>query len=101
MSTAKDAMKLAKDNKAVAVDFKFLDFLGIWQHFSTPISELEDEVFCGPSCVFTNVAFPRSEIDRRASYEHTVVRRGATIEIPRLRWKRTIAMGGSIGRWAR
>ena len=47
MSTAKDAMKLAKDNKAVAVDFKFLDFLGIWQHFSTPISELEDEVIEG------------------------------------------------------
>ena len=47
MSTAKDAMKLAKDNKAVAVDFKFLDFLGIWQHFTTPISELEDEVFEG------------------------------------------------------
>jgi len=45
MSTAKDAIKLAKDNKAVAVDFKFLDFLGIWQHFSTPISEFEAEVF--------------------------------------------------------
>ncbi|MBP1689716.1 MAG: glnA [Deltaproteobacteria bacterium] len=45
MSTAKDAMKLAKDNKAVAVDYKFLDFLGIWQHFTTPMSELEDEVF--------------------------------------------------------
>ena len=47
MSTGKDAIKLAKDNKAVAVDFKFLDFLGIWQHFSTPMSELEDEVFEG------------------------------------------------------
>jgi glutamine synthetase len=45
MSTAKDAIKLAKDQKAVAVDFKFLDFLGTWQHFTTPISELEDAVF--------------------------------------------------------
>ncbi len=45
MSTAKDAIKLAKDQKAVAVDFKFLDFLGTWQHFTTPISELEDDVF--------------------------------------------------------
>jgi glutamine synthetase len=45
MGTAKDAIKLAKDNKAVAVDFKFLDFLGIWQHFSTPVSELEEDIF--------------------------------------------------------
>ena len=45
MSTAKDAIKLAKEQKAVAVDFKFLDFLGIWQHFSTPMSELEEAVF--------------------------------------------------------
>jgi glutamine synthetase len=45
MSTAKDAIKLAKDQKAVAVDFKFLDFLGTWQHFTTPMSELEEEVF--------------------------------------------------------
>ena len=36
-----DAIKLAKDQKAVAVDFKFLDFLGTWQHFTTPVSELE------------------------------------------------------------
>jgi glutamine synthetase len=45
MSTPKDAIKLAKDQKAVAVDFKFLDFLGIWQHFTTPVSELEEAVF--------------------------------------------------------
>jgi glutamine synthetase len=45
MSTAKDAIKLAKEQKAVAVDFKFLDFLGIWQHFSTPTSELEEAIF--------------------------------------------------------
>ncbi len=45
MSTAKDAIKLAKEQKAVAVDFKFLDFLGIWQHFTTPTSELEEHVF--------------------------------------------------------
>ena len=36
MSTAKDVMKFAKENKAVAVDLKFLDFLGIWQHFTIP-----------------------------------------------------------------
>jgi UDP-2-acetamido-3-amino-2,3-dideoxy-glucuronate N-acetyltransferase len=40
---------------------------------------LEDGVFCGPSCVFTNVNNPRAEIERKAEYRPTVVRRGATI----------------------
>lgn len=40
---------------------------------------LEDDVFCGPSMVFTNVANPRSEIPRRDQYVRTWVRRGATI----------------------
>ncbi len=43
--------------------------------------ELEDDVFCGPSCVFTNVTNPRSQVVRRHLYERTLVRRGATIEI--------------------
>jgi len=40
---------------------------------------LEDGVFCGPSCVFTNVQNPRSEIIRKGEYLKTIVRRGATI----------------------
>ena len=40
---------------------------------------LEDDVFCGPSCVFTNVGRPRSHVSRKAEYEQTVVRRGASI----------------------
>src|ERR1044071_5774693 len=40
---------------------------------------LEDEVFCGPSMVFTNVVNPRSAIVRRDEYRPTLVRRGATI----------------------
>jgi UDP-2-acetamido-3-amino-2,3-dideoxy-glucuronate N-acetyltransferase len=40
---------------------------------------LEDDVFCGPSCVFTNVMNPRSHISRKAEYRRTLVRRGATI----------------------
>ena len=40
---------------------------------------LEDGVFCGPSCVFTNVNNPRSEIVRKDEYRETVVRRGASI----------------------
>ena len=40
---------------------------------------LEDDVFCGPSCVFTNVMNPRSHISRKREYRSTLVRRGATI----------------------
>ncbi|WP_445778612.1 acyltransferase [Shewanella sp.] len=40
---------------------------------------LEDGVFCGPSCVFTNVNNPRSEIARKDEYRKTLVRRGASI----------------------
>jgi len=41
--------------------------------------ELEDDVFCGPSMVFTNVINPRSHISRRSEYQRTLVRRGASI----------------------
>ena len=41
--------------------------------------ELEDDVFCGPSMVFTNVINPRSHVDRKHEYKRTVVRRGASI----------------------
>jgi len=40
---------------------------------------LEDDVFCGPSCVFTNVVNPRSHVSRKAEYQRTLVRRGASI----------------------
>lgn len=57
--------------------------------------ELEDDVFCGPSCVFTNVTNPRSQIVRRGQYEATKVRRGATIGA-----NATIVCGSTIGRYA-
>lgn len=40
---------------------------------------LEDDVFCGPSCVFTNVVNPRSHVPRKSEYQPTLVRRGASI----------------------
>lgn len=40
---------------------------------------LEDDVFCGPSMVFTNVINPRSHVSRRGDFLRTLVRRGATI----------------------
>ena len=41
----KEVLKFAKENKAVCVDLKFLDFLGIWQHFTVPTSELKESLF--------------------------------------------------------
>ncbi|MBI3928721.1 MAG: N-acetyltransferase [Armatimonadetes bacterium] len=57
--------------------------------------ELEDDVFCGPSCVFTNVLNPRSQIVRKDEYRPTLVRRGATIGA-----NATVVCGGTIGRYA-
>ena len=57
--------------------------------------ELEDDVFCGPSCVFTNVMNPRSQINRHSEYQRTLVRRGATIGA-----NATIVCGATIGRYA-
>jgi UDP-2-acetamido-3-amino-2,3-dideoxy-glucuronate N-acetyltransferase len=56
---------------------------------------LEDNVFCGPSCVFTNVGNPRSEVLRRHLYEKTLVRRGASIGA-----NATIVCGITIGQYA-
>ncbi len=57
--------------------------------------ELEDDVFCGPSCVFTNVINPRSQIVRHSQYIRTHVRRGATIGA-----NATIVCGATLGRYA-
>ncbi len=56
---------------------------------------LEDDVFCGPSCVFTNVLNPRSHVSRRAEYRPTLVKRGASIGA-----NATIICGGTIGEFA-
>lgn len=57
--------------------------------------ELEDDVFCGPSMVFTNVFNPRSEIARMDEVRPTLVRRGATIGA-----NATIVCGITIGEYA-
>ena len=56
---------------------------------------LESGVFCGPSCVFTNVANPRAEVDRRREFLETTVGRGATIGA-----NATIVCGNTIGAWS-
>ena len=55
----------------------------------------EDDVFLGPSCVFTNVNNPRSEVNRRGGYLKTLVKKGATIGA-----NATIICGITLGKYA-
>lgn len=57
--------------------------------------ELEDEVFCGPSAVFTNVANPRAHVERKEGFGRTLVRRGATLGA-----NCTVVCGVTVGRYA-
>ena len=58
--------------------------------------ELEDHVFCGPSCVFTNDLTPRAKYPKgRANYKKTLIREGASIGA-----NATIVCGHTVGRWA-
>jgi UDP-2-acetamido-3-amino-2,3-dideoxy-glucuronate N-acetyltransferase len=56
---------------------------------------LEEEVFCGPSCVFTNVLTPRAFVERKSEFAPTLVRRGASIGA-----NATIVCGVTIGQFA-
>jgi len=58
-------------------------------------TEIEDDVFLGPSCVLTNVTNPRSQVIRHDLYERTLIRRGASIGA-----NATIVCGTTIGRYA-
>ncbi len=56
---------------------------------------LEDDVFCGPSCVFTNVINPRSHVSRKHEFKQTLVKRGASIGA-----NATIVCGNTIGKYS-
>src|SRR5215470_10251272 len=56
---------------------------------------LEDDVFCGPSMVFTNVVNPRSHVSRKDEYRTTLVKRGASIGA-----NSVVVCGHTIGRYA-
>lgn len=56
---------------------------------------LEDDVFVGPSAVFTNVFNPRSTVPRKQEYRRTVVKRGATLGA-----NCTVVCGATVGEWA-
>jgi UDP-2-acetamido-3-amino-2,3-dideoxy-glucuronate N-acetyltransferase len=57
--------------------------------------ELEDDVFCGPSMVFTNVINPRSHVNRKSDYQRTLVKRGSSLGA-----NSTIVCGVTIGEYA-
>jgi UDP-2-acetamido-3-amino-2,3-dideoxy-glucuronate N-acetyltransferase len=57
--------------------------------------ELEDDVFCGPSMVFTNVVNPRSHVVRKSEYQRTLVRRGASIGA-----NATVVCGLTLGKYS-
>jgi UDP-2-acetamido-3-amino-2,3-dideoxy-glucuronate N-acetyltransferase len=56
---------------------------------------LEDDVFCGPSMVFTNVVNPRSHVSRKHEFRSTIVKRGASLGA-----NCTVVCGHTIGRFA-
>jgi len=57
--------------------------------------ELQDDVFCGPSMVFTNVITPRSHVNRKSEYQRTLVKRGSSLGA-----NSTIVCGVTIGEYA-
>lgn len=56
---------------------------------------LEDDVFCGPSMVFTNVMNPRSEVVRKHEYKQTLIKKGASIGA-----NATVVCGNTVGSYA-
>ncbi len=93
--------KIGKDciigqNVVIGPDVKVGDRCKIQNNVSVyKAVTLEDDVFCGPSCVFTNVYNPRAFIERKDEFRPTIVRKGATIGA-----NATIICGVTIGRYA-
>ncbi len=70
-------------------DCKFQNNVSVY-----PGVTIEDGVFCGPSCVFTNVINPRAEIERKNEFLPTLVKRGATIGA-----NATVVCGNTLGEY--
>lgn len=80
----------------VGNDVRIGDRVKIQNHVSVyDAVTLEDEVFCGPSMVFTNVYNPRAALPRKDEYRRTLVKRGATLGA-----NSSIVCGVTIGAYA-
>lgn len=83
-------------NVVISPDVRIGDNVKIQNNVSVYTGvELESDVFCGPSMVFTNVVNPRSHVIRRHEYRKTLVKRGASLGA-----NSTIVCGTTIGRYA-
>jgi UDP-2-acetamido-3-amino-2,3-dideoxy-glucuronate N-acetyltransferase len=83
-------------NVVVSPDVRIGDNVKIQNNVSIYTGvELEDDVFCGPSMVFTNVTNPRSHVSRKDEYRRTLVKRGASIGA-----NATVVCGHTVGRYA-
>ena len=83
-------------NVVVSPDVRIGDNVKIQNNVSVYTGvELEDDVFCGPSMVFTNVINPRSHVVRKHEYRKTLVHRGASLGA-----NCTIVCGTTVGRYA-
>ncbi len=78
------------DNVRVGNNVKIQNNVSVYDHV-----ELEDDVFCGPSMVFTNVYNPRSSIERKSEFRNTLVKQGATLGA-----NSTVICGCTVGRYA-
>jgi len=82
-------------NVVISPDVKIGDRVKIQNNVSVYTGvELEDDVFCGPSMVFTNVINPRSHVERKHEYRRTLVQQGASIGA-----NATILCGVTLGRY--
>lgn len=81
---------MAGPNVAIGAGCKIQNNVALYEGVT-----LEEEVFCGPSCVFTNVLTPRAFVERKTEFLPTRVCRGATIGA-----NATIICGVTIGRYA-
>jgi UDP-2-acetamido-3-amino-2,3-dideoxy-glucuronate N-acetyltransferase len=83
-------------NVCIGNDVKIGDNVKIQNNVSVYAgTEIESDVFLGPSCVLTNITNPRSQIVRHSLYEKTLIKRGATVGA-----NATIVCGITIGRYA-
>jgi UDP-2-acetamido-3-amino-2,3-dideoxy-glucuronate N-acetyltransferase len=76
-------------NVSIGADCKIQNNVSVYDGVT-----LEDGVFCGPSCVFTNVRNPRAFMSRREQFEPTIVKRGASIGA-----NATIRLGVTLGEY--
>jgi len=78
------------DNVCIGNNVKIQNNVSVYEG-----TTIEDDVFLGPSCVLTNVLNPRSQVRRKALYEKTRIKRGATIGA-----NATIVCNVTIGKYA-